>query len=140
MFCPTCGKDNPKELRFCASCGTNLEAVSHVLAGREDDFFTKMDTGIDQLVARYAEHVFQNAPQVASERKVSKSWQLLGQAALTSLLDLLLFTLMWNLLPLRFFILIISTPFRLLSERSEKRQLPAPSYNPTQLPDPDPRL
>src|SRR6186997_1611615 len=101
MFSPTCGKDNSKELKFCASCGTNLEAVSQALAGREDDFFTKIDTEIDQLVARYAEHVFQNAPQVASERRVSKSWQLLGQAVLTSLLDILLFTLMWNVLPLR---------------------------------------
>lgn len=24
MFCPKCGKDNPKENRFCAACGTML--------------------------------------------------------------------------------------------------------------------
>src|SRR5204862_3207247 len=99
MYCPTCGKRNSAELKFCAACGTNLEAVSQALTGREEDFFTKMDAGIDQFVGRYAEHVFRHAPQLASERKVARSWQLLGQAALTSLLDLLLFVLMWNMLP-----------------------------------------
>ncbi|MBL8125846.1 MAG: zinc ribbon domain-containing protein, partial [Blastocatellia bacterium] len=33
MFCPTCGKDNPHEQRFCARCGTNLETVSMALSG-----------------------------------------------------------------------------------------------------------
>lgn len=138
MFCPTCGKDNALELKFCASCGTNLEAVSHALTGSEDDFFTKMDSGIDQLVGRYSEHVFKNAPQTASERKVSGSWKLLGQAVLTSLVDMLLFFLMWNLLPLRFLILVISTPFRLLGERGRNdRQLPRGDrdYRPPELMD-----
>jgi hypothetical protein len=137
MFCPTCGKDNSHELKFCASCGTNLEAVSQALTGREEDFFTKIDSGIDQLVSRYAEHVFQNAPHIASERKVSKSWQLLGQALLTSIVDMLLFVLMWNVLPFRFFLLVISTPFRLLSERSEAKHQPqiAPAYQAPQLPE-----
>lgn len=143
MFCPTCGKDNSLELKFCASCGTNLETVSQALAGREEDFFTKMDTGIDQLVARYSEHVFRNAPQAASERRVSRSWQLLGQAIITSFLDILLFFLMWNLLPLRFLILLISTPFRLLSQRSEtesERRRPkiVQGYKPPELPEPAP--
>ena len=122
MFCPNCGKDNSNDLRFCASCGTNLEAVAQALSGREDDFFTKMDGGIDQLIGRYSEHVFRRAPQHAAERKVARSWQLLGQAVLTSVLDLLLFVLMWNLLPLRFLLLVISTPFRVLGERGESRQ------------------
>jgi len=140
MFCPTCGKDNSHELKFCASCGTNLEVVSQALTGREDDFFTKMDSGIDQLIARYSEHVFRNAPLAASERKVGRSWQLLGQAVLTSVVDLILFTLMWNLLPLRFCLLVISTPFRLLSERNEtpaKTASPAvEAYKPPELPQP----
>jgi hypothetical protein len=122
MFCPNCGKDNSNDLRFCATCGTNLEAVAQALSGREDDFFTKMDGGIDQLIGRYAEHVFRDAPQHAAERRVVRSWQLLGQALLTSLLDILLFVLMWNLLPLRFLILVISTPFRVLGERSSSKQ------------------
>jgi hypothetical protein len=124
MFCPSCGKDNSDELKFCATCGTNLEAVAQALTGREEDFFTKMDTGIDYFVARYAEHVFRNAPQGVSEHKVSKSWQLLGQAIVTTFVDILLFTLMWNILPLRFLILCVSTPFRLMTERDSARQLP----------------
>jgi uncharacterized membrane protein YvbJ len=31
MFCPKCGRDNLNEQKFCASCGTNLEAVSQML-------------------------------------------------------------------------------------------------------------
>jgi hypothetical protein len=123
MYCPTCGKRNGSELKFCAACGTNLEAVSQALTGHEQDFFTKMDAGIDQLVGRYTEHVFRDAPQYANDRKVSSSWRLLGQAVLTTLLDLLLFVLMWNLLPLRFLILVISTPFRLMSERAGTPEL-----------------
>jgi hypothetical protein len=120
MFCPTCGKNNQLELKFCASCGTNLEAVSMALSGREEDFFTKIDTGMDQFIARYTEHGFKTAPSDASDRKVAKSWRLLGQAVLTSIVDMLLFMLMWNVLPLRFLLLLISTPFRLLSQRSEQ--------------------
>jgi hypothetical protein len=117
MFCPNCGKDNSLEQKYCATCGTNLEAVAQALTGREEDFFTKMDTGIDYFVARYTEHVFQNAPQGVAEHRVAKSWKLLCQAIVTTFVDILLFTLMWNILPLRFLILCISTPFRLLAER-----------------------
>ena len=122
MFCPRCGRDNSEERKFCAACGTNLEAVSQVLSGDTDDFFTKTDKALDQFIARYAEHVFKKAPSTASERQVSKSWQVLGQGAMTSFVDLILFSLMWNLLPLRFLILLISTPVRLLSERSNRQK------------------
>ena len=113
MFCPTCGKENSSEIKFCASCGTNLEAISHALTGAEEDFFTRFDNGIDQFIGRYTEHVFRN--NRAGENTVGESWQLLGQGVLTSLIDLLLFTLMWSFLPIRFLLLLISTPFRLLS-------------------------
>lgn len=139
MFCPTCGKDNSLELRFCASCGTNLEAVSQALTGTEGDFFAKMDAGIDQFIGRYTEHVFKNPVSGPMEYKVARSWQLLGKAVLTSLIDILLFTLMWNLLPLRFVILLISTPFRLLSERSKDKRhedLQVEAYEPPELSTP----
>ena len=68
MFCPTCGKDNSQELKFCASCGTNLEAVSQALTGVEEDFFSKMDSGMDYFIARYAEHVFKDAYSTANEK------------------------------------------------------------------------
>jgi hypothetical protein len=143
MFCPTCGKDNSLELKYCASCGTDLEAVSQALSGREDDFFTKMDAGMDHFIARYSEHVFKNAPHTVSVRKVSASWKLLGQAVLTSLIDVLLFALMWNLLPLRFLILLISTPFRLMAERSrieEGHPQAIQGYSPPELREAQPSL
>ena len=120
MFCPSCGKDNSLELKFCASCGTNLEAVAQALTGVEEDFFSKMDSGIDYFIARYAEHVFKDAPQGLADRRIKKSWTVLGQAVVASFVDMLLFTLMWNVLPLRFLILIISTPFRMLAQRGRE--------------------
>ena len=117
MFCPNCGRDNSHEKKFCASCGTNLEVVSQALTGTRDDFFTKTDAALDQLIARYSEHIFKDAPARLSGREVSNSWKILGQGAVTSFVDIILFSLMWNILPLRFLILLISTPFRLLSQR-----------------------
>ena len=122
MFCPTCGRDNSIERKFCASCGTNLEAVSQALSGSDDDFFTKIDTALDHFLAKYAEHVFKNAPSHAAEQRIGKSWQVLGQGIVTSFVDLLLFTLMWNIIPLRFLMLLISTPIRLLSEQGKNRK------------------
>jgi Double zinc ribbon len=122
MFCPTCGRNNSSERKFCAACGTNLEAVSQALSGSDDDFFTKIDTALDQLLARYAEHVFKNAPSHAAEQRIGKSWQVLGQSAVTSFVDILLFTLMWNIIPLRFLILLISTPVRLISQRDKNKR------------------
>src|SRR6267143_787131 len=121
MFCPTCGRDNSIGRKFCASCGTNLEAVSQALSGSEDDFFTRIDSGLDHFLARYAEHVFKNAPLNAAEQTVGKSWQVLGQAVLTSIIDVLLFSLMWNIIPLRFLLLLISSPIRLLSEQAKNK-------------------
>lgn len=122
MFCPTCGRDNAASRKFCASCGTNLEAVYQALTGRDDDFFTKIDSGLDHFLGKYAEHVFKNAPANAAEQRIAKSWQVLGQSVLTSLVDLLLFTLMWNIIPLRFLLLVISTPVRLVKQRDRSRE------------------
>jgi hypothetical protein len=118
MFCPNCGRDNSHERKYCASCGTNLEAVSQALSGTRDDFFTKTDAALDQLIARYAEHVFKDAPSRLNDRKVSNSWKVLGQGVVTSFVDVILLSLMWNIIPLRFLILLISTPFKMLSHRS----------------------
>jgi hypothetical protein len=120
MFCPTCGRDNLNEQKFCASCGTNLEAVSQVLSGTGTDFFTRIDTGLDQFIAKYAEHVFTDAPSKATDRSVSNSWKLLGRGVLTSFIDLFLSLVIWNVFTVRFNILFFSTPFRLLSERSSR--------------------
>lgn len=124
MFCPTCGKENALGRKFCVACGTNLEAVSQALSGSKTDFFTRTDAILDQLVARYAEHVFKDATANVTDTTVGKSWKLLGQGVLTSLMDMILFSLMWNIFPLRFLILLISSPFRLLNERSNRQKLP----------------
>jgi hypothetical protein len=122
MFCPTCGRDNSLELKFCASCGTNLEAISRALSVNEEGLFTKVDKSLDQFIGRYAEHVFKDAPVRAMDRQISKSWQVLGQGVLTSLFDLALFTIMTIVLPIKFLFLLIHTPIRLLSERSKHRK------------------
>jgi len=122
MFCPTCGKENSLGRKFCVACGTNLDAVSQALSGGKTDFFTRTDAALDQLIAKYAEHVFKDAPANAADTKVGKSWKLLGQGVLTSLMDMILFSLMWNVFPLRFMILLISSPIRLLYERSNRQK------------------
>ena len=122
MFCPTCGRDNPFELKFCASCGTNLEVISRALSVREEGLFTKVDRSLDQFIARYAEHVFKDAPMRALDQQISKSWQVLGQGVLTCLFDLALFTIMTIVLPIKFLILLIYTPIKLLSERSKQQK------------------
>jgi hypothetical protein len=123
MFCPTCGKENALGRKFCVTCGTNLEAVSQALSGSKTDFFTRTDAILDQLVARYSEHVFKDATANVTDTTVGKSWKLLGQGVLTSFMDMILFSLMWNIFPLRFLILLISSPFRLLNERSNRQKL-----------------
>ena len=142
MFCPTCGRDNLKEQKFCASCGTNLEVVSQALSGTATtNFFTRLDTSLDQFNARYAEHVFKDAPSYAADRSVRNSWKLLGRGVITSLVDLFLSIFLWNFFILRFHVLWISTPFRLLSERSNKKSLKAGvnTGKPLRLPEPQQR-
>jgi hypothetical protein len=138
MFCPTCGRDNAIERKFCASCGTNLEIISHALSGKDDDFFTRIDSGLDHFLARYAEHVFRNAPAHAAEQRIAKSWQILGQSVLTSIVDLLLFSLMWNIIPLRFLLLLISTPIRLVSQRGRAPKRVAGKRATEELPEATP--
>jgi hypothetical protein len=88
------------------------------------------------FLARYAEHVFKNAPANAAEQRVGKSWQVLGQSIVTSLVDIILFSLMWNVIPLRFLLLLISTPIRLLREQSKNKRSEVPGSKPSfQLPD-----
>jgi hypothetical protein len=124
------------------TCGTNLEAVSQALSGSHGDFWTKTDMALDQFTARYAEHVFKDAPASASSRRVGSSWKILGQGVVTSFVDMLFFSLMWSLLPLRFFMLLISTPFRLLSQRGRQKKIPTADIKPPKisaLPEPPER-
>jgi hypothetical protein len=123
MFCPSCGKEHAGSRKFCIFCGTNLEAVSQVLSGNRVNFFTRIDGALDHLLAKYAEHVFEDAPAQASDRRVANSWKILGKGITTSFVDMFLSVLMLNVFVLRWDILLVSTPFRLLSERSKRRKL-----------------
>jgi hypothetical protein len=116
MFCPNCGKENPLECKFCAACGFNLEVVSRALYTNSVGFYTRFDTALNQLIARYSEPVFKNAPTTALSRKLSDSWKVLGEGILTVPVNFALFWLMlFVIFPLRLLTLLISTPFRLLN-------------------------
>lgn len=122
MYCPTCGIDNSLERKYCSSCGTNLEVIAQALSGSTDGFLSKLDTSLDQFIARYAEHVFKDAPVNVLDRRISRSWKILGQGVVTSLVDLLLFNLMCVVLPFRLLLLLVLTPIALVTERSRLRQ------------------
>ena len=125
MYCPTCGVDNSLERKYCASCGTNLEVVSQALSGSADGFFNKVDTSLDEFIARYAEHGFKDAPVKVLDRRLSRSWQILGQGVITALVDMLLFCLMGVVLPFKFLLLLVMTPIGLLTERRGHQKEPA---------------
>ncbi len=142
MFCPSCGRDNANELKFCASCGTNLEAVSRALTGREEDVVTRLDAGLDHFIGRYAEHIFEQPGPGSGDHTVLRSWRLLGQALVTTLIDQFMVIIMWNILPARFLLLLITSPIRLLSERSRERTDDDASsrYEPPPLEEPQHRF
>jgi hypothetical protein len=133
MFCPTCGKENTGTRKFCFSCGTNLEVVSQALSGHELSWFTRLDMELDHELARYAAHVFDDAPAQAGVRKVANSWKILGKGIITSFVDLFLSIILWVAFVVRFDILLLSTPFRLLLEHSRKRKLKQTSATEEQL-------
>jgi hypothetical protein len=115
-----------------------LEVVSQALSGSTDGFLNKLDTSLDQFVARYAEHVFKDAPVNVLDRRISRSWKILGQGFVTSLVDLLLFNLMCVILPFRLLLLLVMTPIGLVTERSRLRQDAAGQFESKQsidLPD-----
>ena len=54
MFCPQCGSQNDA-LRFCKSCGVNLEAVRHAAAKRNPDDKIERERGTTPEMKRYTE-------------------------------------------------------------------------------------
>ena len=127
MFCPACGKDNSEVVKFCASCGTNLEVVSRALYSSSTGLFTRAENALNHVVTRYSERVFRNAPANALSRKLSDSWIFLGQGIITAAVDFLLFWLMlFVVFPVKMLSLLLSSPVRLLLERGS-RQKPVPA-------------
>src|SRR5215467_13268425 len=129
MFCPVCGRENSGERKFCSGCGTNLAAVSRALSG-SDSSFVRFDAALDRFLARYSERVFKEAPSAAGEAGIGKSWLTLGQAVATSLVDMVLLSIVWNVLPLRFLMLAVMTPFSLISRRSSRQKIATPDTGP----------
>lgn len=122
MFCPKCGRDDSHHHTFCPACGTNMEVVSLALAASEDSIFTRFNRHLDRSVARYAEHMFEEAPSRARSGRVSGSWRLMGQGLLTFLADAALLPLMFFFLPSRLLMLLLYTPLGLLEERGDSKR------------------
>ena len=136
MFCPACGKDNAEVVKFCASCGTNLEVVSRALYSSSTGLFTRAENALNQVVTRYSERVFRNAPANALSRKLSDSWMFLGQGIVTAAVDFVLFWLMlFVVFPVKLITLLLSSPVRLLLDRTSRpkpmREIASPKKGPT---------
>lgn len=124
MFCPTCGREESQERKFCTACGTNLERVTKALSPSADGILTRADKVFDKWMARYAEMFFSSAANKAADWRTGNSWQILGQSFLALLANFLLFWVMlFAAIPIRFIVLLFSTAFRLLSERNNKSSL-----------------
>jgi hypothetical protein len=129
MFCPACGREDSQVRRFCPTCGANLERVTRALSPGGESLLAKADQAFDRLVARYAGLFFGGARDKAFDWRVSHSWTLWAQALLALPANFILFWIMlFGILPLRLFTLLLGSPFRLLSERSDQQgaaQVPA---------------
>ncbi len=124
MFCPTCGREDSQGRKFCPACGVNLERVTKALSPGADSLLVKADQAFDRLVARYAGLFFGDAREKALDWRVSHSWRVWGQALLSLPANFILFWVMlFGILPLRLLTLLLSTPFRLLSERSNQQSV-----------------
>lgn len=121
MFCPTCGREESHERKFCIACGTNLERVLKSLSPSADGILTRADKAFDKWMARYAGMFFSSATHKAEDWRIGNSWQVLGQSFLALLANFLLFWVMLSAaIPIRFIVLIFSAAFRLLSERNNQ--------------------
>src|SRR5262245_44288986 len=130
MFCPTCGREDSQGRRFCPACGANLERVTRALSPGGGSLLARADQTFDRLIARYAGLFFGGARDKALDWRVSHSWTLWAQAFLALPANFILFWIMlFGILPLRLFTLLLGSPFRLLSERSDQQgaaQISAP--------------
>jgi hypothetical protein len=122
MFCPTCGREDMQGRRFCPACGANLERVTRALSPGGGSLLARADQAFDRLVARYAGLFFGGARDKAFDWRVSHSWALWAQAFLALPANFILFWIMlFGILPLRLLTLLLGSPFRLLSELSNRQ-------------------
>ena len=55
MFCPQCGSTQSDELKFCKTCGANLQALRQVMASRENDDFDLSNTWVAEMFMTQAD-------------------------------------------------------------------------------------
>jgi hypothetical protein len=131
MYCPACGREDSQGRRFCPTCGANLERVTRALSPGGDNFLARSDQAFDRLIARYAGLFFGGARDKALDWRVGHSWTLWAQAFFALPANFILFWIMlFGILPLRLLTLLLGSPFRLLTERSNRQataQVPAPA-------------
>jgi len=70
MFCPQCGTPQSDELRFCKSCGVNLEAVRQTVAGEAAERFDWSKTWVAEMFLSEAERK-RRAAELERERGVT---------------------------------------------------------------------
>jgi hypothetical protein len=134
MFCPKCGREDSHRLKFCPSCGTNLDVVTVALSTGEDTIFTRVNKHLDRAVARYTDQFFESASATDREGRVGDSWRLAGKGLLTFFIGLALLPVMFFFLPIRLLMLVLYTPLGLLQERSERKQRSLPIADATSEP------
>jgi hypothetical protein len=123
MFCPTCGREEAQERKFCIACGTNLERVTKALSPSGERTLVRIDRAFDKIMAHYAGLFFGNALNQAAERRTANSWKIWGESFLSLLGNFILFwPMLFVALPLRLLVLLFSTPSRLLAERSNRNE------------------
>ena len=49
MFCPTCGREESQERKFCVACGTNLERVTKAISPGGDSALVRIDKSFDKV-------------------------------------------------------------------------------------------
>jgi hypothetical protein len=141
MFCPTCGREDSQERKFCPSCGTNLERVTKALSPGAEGVLVEADQAFDRLIARYAGLFFSGSPAKTLDRRLANSWAIWGQSFLSLLMNFILFWVMlFAALPLRLITLLLSTPFRLLTERNTQQVKAIVAQTETRRPETPPML
>lgn len=58
MFCPTCGGETSQAMRFCRSCGMELQPVAEIIAQRRSAVVSERTrAGLDRTPKRWEESV-----------------------------------------------------------------------------------
>src|SRR5262245_28413697 len=100
MFCPQCGSTQSDDLKFCKTCGANLQALRRVLTtGDTDDKFDWSKTGVAEMFMSGEEAIKKqaaidllrgNTPEVKRRREI-KAGIITASAGVGLMIFLLIF-------------------------------------------------